>query len=100
MENKKYDGKKRLKKSTMERKSKKNGKKTGKKKRKKIPAEADSYANPVERIRFWSDRQKQISFVRIETPFLCEIGSVDGARVIHLFACVIHKYRWYLDSEI
>ena len=47
--------------------------------------EADSYANPIPSIR----SQKQISFMQIETGFLCEIGCGDGARVICLFARAI-----------
>ena len=35
--------------------------------------------------------QKQISFVQIETSFLCEIGCGDGARVICLSAHVMQQ---------
>ena len=35
--------------------------------------------------------QKQISFVQIETGFLCDIGCGDSGRVIRLFARMIEQ---------
>ena len=52
---------------------------------------ADSYANPTPSFRFWFRSLKQISFVQIETGFLCEIGCGDGAPIICLFARVIQQ---------
>ena len=43
--------------------------------------------------------QKQISFVQIETGFLCEIGCRNGARVMYLFVCSCDSAVGFLDSE-
>ena len=55
------------------------------------------------RIRFraldFGQTAKQISFAQIEIGFLCKVGCGDGARVIGLFARVVHSAVRYLDSE-
>ena len=43
------------------------------------------YANPIPSFEFRSGCKNKISFVQIETGFLCEIGCGDGAPVICLF---------------
>ena len=43
--------------------------------------------------------QKQISFVKIKTGFLCDIGRGDGARAVCLLAPVIRQQFRFLDIE-
>ena len=49
--------------------------------------EADYYADPIPRFRFWSGRKNKFRSFQIETGMLCG----DGARVIHFFAYVINQ---------
>ena len=56
--------------------------------------QADSDANPIPSLGFWSLQRKTNLVCAthvIETGFSCEIGSVDGARIIRLFARLIQQ---------